>query len=175
MRFRLDLSDSPASSAMVFAASDVPRLLFGAYTFAIGAVAGFVLTTVPHPRLNQNSVVYFVLAAVSSLHILFCKYSELFDDWISLSNETFSVVSQFYHAQTISIRDHGPSQSSLLELVASLAREWWGYVHTLGPYNPSRLMHAHQRYNHRNVRTLVDGESLHIHPYHLYGPVVLER
>jgi hypothetical protein len=64
----------PADSGMVSLALDIPGLLFGAYVCSVGTVAGFVLNAVlRNSKPNRISSVYLMLAAASSLHILYCK------------------------------------------------------------------------------------------------------
>ena len=59
---------------MASLALDTPGILFGAYICCVGTVASFVLKATSHDsKLNRIQSVYLVLAAVSSLHILFCE------------------------------------------------------------------------------------------------------
>ena len=76
----------PADSGMVPLALEIPSLLFAAYVCCVGTVVAFVLNTIPRvSKLNRISSVYLVLAAASSLHILFCKGFSSCSDQISLS------------------------------------------------------------------------------------------
>lgn len=82
----LDLDDMPADSGMVSLALETPGLLFAAYVCCVGTVAAFVLNTVLRDsKLNRISSLYLILAAASSLHILFCKGFSSRSGQISLS------------------------------------------------------------------------------------------
>ena len=70
---------------MVSLALDIPGLLFGAYVCGVGTTASFVLNRVLHNvQLNRVSSVYLMLAAASSLHILFCKGFNLRSSQVSI-------------------------------------------------------------------------------------------
>ena len=123
---------------MVFLALNTPGILFGAYVCCVVTLAGFVLNTTPrNAKLNLVSFVYLGIAAVSSLHTLFCESFRSPNELLSPSKCRLSGVSQFLLSHATFIRDHDLSPSSLLEVITTLAHEWWGCVQTRGPYNQS--------------------------------------
>jgi len=161
---------------MVSLVLETPDLLFGAYVCCVGTLAGLVLNSVPrNPKLNQVSFVYIVLAAASSLHILFCKPFCSLHDPLSLHflMKPFRGLAIPSFACYICPRLQYFSTSSPGTCNLSRSR-------LVGVRPDSRRLqfvatYVHQRYDHRNVTILVDGEPLHIHPRHFYDPVVLER
>ena len=118
---------------MVFLALNTPGILFGAYVCCVVTLAGFVLNTTPrNAKLNLVSLVYLGIAAASSLHTLFCESFCSPNELLSSSKCSLSGVSQFLSHATF-IRDRDLSPSSLLEVITTLAHEWWGCVQTRGP------------------------------------------